>query len=103
MAWSVPVTATMASTIWQAHSAGGRNPSQNVGGTSQLSVVRHSWAGSHSRTVPSQRADAGRVPSWLNATAVTKLVWPVSGAPTGSPPEEENPDAHGHHDESRSS
>ena len=38
---------------------------------------------SHSRTVPSQLADASLSPSGLNATPLTTPVWPVSGAPSG--------------------
>ena len=40
-------------------------------------------AGSHNRTLSSTLADASRVPSGLNATDQTPLVWPVSGSPTG--------------------
>ena len=42
-------------------------------------------AGFHNRTVPSQLADARTVPSGLNPTELTELVWPVRGCPMGSP------------------
>ena len=40
---------------------------------------------SHTRTVLSRLPETMRLPSGLNATLVTTLVWPVSGWPTGWP------------------
>ena len=40
---------------------------------------------SHTRTVLSPLPETMRVPSGLNATAITASVWPVSGGPIGWP------------------
>src|SRR6476620_8152986 len=51
---------------------------------SQIADAGSGKAG-HRRTVLSQLPEAMRVPSGLNATLFTVLVWPVSGLPTGWP------------------
>jgi len=51
----------------------------------QASATNDSTAKSHKRTVLSALAEAKSLPSGLNATENTLMVWPVSGSPRGLP------------------